>query len=499
MPRRHRPLLQEAIDWRSYLVPGDARYVPDTVRPQMPDVVARALAAGATPPLEYMGAGMTGIVFCSGDVAYKVARDTRPIDHQFFEEEADWLAVAVRVPAVSPHVAHFLDFDPDNLVITRDCARADPDQSAWRYGENKLHDLHRQIERAMIPHGWTAPEFKPDSYVLTTSGPVLVDASMPSRVGEELARYVEAVVADERPLWTTRPQDLAFAVRMEAGRTLSQAESDRFEALILQRWPPDDGEVGELHQKNGLRDKREPNLSYLLGPKGTIRAIGHEDGPDPPRDGIARYRSPEGSYRYVYYVRGEPVSALQVMTRDKKHARVANAWTAPRARRHGYASKLLQQARRDFKTVEHSDDQSPDAVAWIGRVGETTSPLEALIAATNVRYPVASNQVDGRHVRSHVPNTESIDGYFADQETLPGVRVVPISDLGGPRSVFYAADDFARSERLADAIQASEEINPLIIGVDEKGPFIIEGAHRFVALWHLKAKEFPAVVVVGSD
>lgn len=74
-----------------------------------------------------------------------------------------------------------------------------------------------------------------------------------------------------------------------------------------------------------------------------------------------------------------------------------------------------------------------------------------------------------------------------------------MSDLGGPRTVFYAADDFERSERLADAIRASGEINPLIIGVDKEGPFIIEGAHRYVALYYLKATAFPAVVVVGDD
>lgn len=127
------------------------------------------------------------------------------------------------------------------------------------------------------------------------------------------------------------------------------------------------------------------------------------------------------------------------------------------------------------------------------------SPPEALIESVGARYQQAGDYVDGLLVRDHVPNLDSIDGYFADSETLPGIRVVPMSDLGNPRSVFYAADDFERAEHLADAISRSGEINPLIIGVDEKGPFIIEGAHRFVALWHLKAKEFPAVVVVGRD
>lgn len=131
---------------------------------------------------------------------------------------------------------------------------------------------------------------------------------------------------------------------------------------------------------------------------------------------------------------------------------------------------------------------------------EPSAPsLEGLIENTSARYPIAGKEVGGLTVRDHVPNLSSIDGYMAESETLPGVRVVPMSDLGSPRSVFYAADDFARSERLAGAIEESQEINPLIIGVDEKGPFIIEGAHRFVALYNLKVKEFPAIVVVGRE
>jgi len=112
------------------------------------------------------------------------------------------------------------------------------------------------------------------------------------------------------------------------------------------------------------------------------------------------------------------------------------------------------------------------------------------------RYPRAGKYVDGLLVRDRVPNLSSIDGEFEESETLRGVRAVPMSDFGGPRTVLYATDDFERSERLARAIAASEEINPLIIGVDAEGPFLIEGAHRFVALCYLKKKEFPAIVVV---
>jgi hypothetical protein len=227
--------MREANDWCDVLG-DDARFVPEAVVPQMPDIMARALAAGAPPSLEFMGAGMTGVVFCADDIAYKVARTMKPINRSFFEDEAEWLEAASRVREVSLHVAPFYRFDPLTLVIERACPKSE--RSSYSYGESKLFDLHQKIERAMIPHGWSAPEYKPDSYVITTHGPVLVDASMPSRVGQVLARYVEEIVAGKRELRSgDRPGDLAFAVRREVGQTLSKAESDRLEDLIGSRWP----------------------------------------------------------------------------------------------------------------------------------------------------------------------------------------------------------------------------------------------------------------------
>lgn len=255
LPRGFGPIREATDDWRDALVPGDDQYVPAVVLPQMPDVVARALAAGAQPPLEYIGDGMTGVVFCVGDVAYKVARHTSPSNHASFEDEAEWLITASYVRDVAPYVAQIHHFDADNLVIERDCVRPDPDRTPYRYGEGKLFDLHRNIERAMLPHGWSAPEFKLDSYVITLGGPVLVDAGMASRVGSELARYVEAVVSGERPLWNTTPSDLAFYVRREIGQTLSQGQGDRLEAMIERRWPS---------ESRGMREASVPSEAQIL-------------------------------------------------------------------------------------------------------------------------------------------------------------------------------------------------------------------------------------------
>ena len=39
--------------------------------------------------------------------------------------------------------------------------------------------------------------------------------------------------------------------------------------------------------------------------------------------------------RYVWYEHGDPLAALQVVTRDGKHAVIANAYTVPARRRKG--------------------------------------------------------------------------------------------------------------------------------------------------------------------
>lgn len=108
---------------------------------------------------------------------------------------------------------------------------------------------------------------------------------------------------------------------------------------------------------------------YLLDP-GKVPGIGPEKGRKPSGDGVAKYVSPHGSYRYVAYVGGQPVSALQVVSQDRKNATIANVYTAPEARQQGWASKLLQQARRDFKTVEHAKDEhvSEEGKAWREKV-----------------------------------------------------------------------------------------------------------------------------------
>ena len=114
-------------------------------------------------------------------------------------------------------------------------------------------------------------------------------------------------------------------------------------------------------------------------------------------------------------------------------------------------------------------------------------------------YPLAGGEVSGLRVTGIIPNTSSIRASFVKYRILPGIRELSFSDFGDARSVFYAADDFDRSDRLAEEISGSGWVDPLIIAVDSGGPYILEGAHRFVALLKLGKTSFPALVVIDKD
>ena len=77
--------------------------------------------------------------------------------------------------------------------------------------------------------------------------------------------------------------------------------------------------------------------------------------------------SEEGSYRYIAFDGATPVSAVQIMSRDGVEGIIANVYTAPEYRRHGWATRLLDIARRRFRRIEHSTDLSPAGAAWASR------------------------------------------------------------------------------------------------------------------------------------
>jgi hypothetical protein len=197
---------------------------------ELDEAAVRAVRAGAVGDLTYQGAGATGIVFCDErKTAYKVARQGR---ENSVAEEAEWLARAAQVPGVREHVARDTRYDKKRNVLVRECV---PGTVGTSRQTSKLFNIHQGIRAAMAPYGWLSPEFKEDSYVMVRGrGPVLVDASSALRVGKELVRYTQDVLAARRPQ-TESLEDIAFAIRQERGSSIPAAVADKLLAKLRER------------------------------------------------------------------------------------------------------------------------------------------------------------------------------------------------------------------------------------------------------------------------
>lgn len=106
------------------------------------------------------------------------------------------------------------------------------------------------------------------------------------------------------------------------------------------------------------------------------------------------------------------------------------------------------------------------------------------------------DMVSGLRVESGVPNSSSIGASMSGDYEEHGIREIPFSafeDNEAPVSPSRYTRD------LADQIKQNGFIKPLIAVHDsespKRGPYILEGAHRFDALKLLGKKSFPAHVV----
>jgi disulfide oxidoreductase YuzD len=123
---------------------------------------------------------------------------------------------------------------------------------------------------------------------------------------------------------------------------------------------------------------------------------------------------------------------------------------------------------------------------------------QAGVRGFNIVQP--GDMVSGLTVRKDVPNMSSIAASLDDYEILSGIREVPRNAFDSEYlgSLSYDKLD-KRTKDLADQIRQSKEINPVIVGMDSKGAYIIEGGHRFDALMSQDTKSIPALVVIDKS
>ncbi len=134
-----------------------------------------AIKSGAVSPVAWVGAGVTGTVLRDArDRAFKVANRNR---EQTLAKEARWFAAAQ--PVLGDRVARIIDYFPGDAVLVREHVERVGSQPVG----DELEDLCWEIDSVMRPHGWGAPECKPDSFVRAARGPVLVDGGFADERG----------------------------------------------------------------------------------------------------------------------------------------------------------------------------------------------------------------------------------------------------------------------------------------------------------------------------
>jgi hypothetical protein len=146
---------------------------------------------------------------------------------------------------------------------------------------------------------------------------------------------------------------------------------------------------------------------------------------------------------------------------------------------------------------------------WVGAAvrlidkGSLDPQSQGKITWAAVNYQKVSGPVwNGLLIRPIGSSSKSIDSTLDDYEILPGLYDVPISafsaDLKNLSNHFYSADDIKRANKLTETIDQNKEIEPLIVVMDNEGPYILEGAHRTYALVKLGFDSLPAQIVMDK-
>lgn len=262
------------------------------------DITRRAVAAGAVPPLRWLGTGETAMVFCDANGrGWKVARDTNALTVNLLAVEAEWLATAANISGVAEHVARLFAWHQDHCVIERECVKP---RERWQVDDRRLLALHNRIGVLMRPYGWTSPEYKIDSWVVTSDrGPVLVDAGRALRIGWRNARHAVDVMAGRRAAVGSSPWlSLRYGLESDAtSKLIPTAVANRIGERLRSRENP-------AIARRGRRPPRLTRGHYKL--QETIAA--RKDVEEVFRIGTKHHILGNGAFGLAYHLRGSPVA-----------------------------------------------------------------------------------------------------------------------------------------------------------------------------------------------
>jgi len=221
--------------------------------------------------------------------------------------------------------------------------------------------------------------------------------------------------------------------------------------------------ISEAEKIDG--DKLDVSFRHLLAPRGAVQTIGPERG-NKKKDGVSRYVSEEGSYRYVEYVSGRPVAVLQVVSLDGRNAWVANVYVLPEFRRQGRAATLLARARQDFKQVEHApeEDRTMQGEAWSKAVGEPRVVSEGRIPWVKVERNPKVHEAAMELAKKHGPigspaKVYEVVGADFEKEDQEVFLVLPLNLRGELKS---PPIEIARGQRSHVAVGVNDVLRAVL-------------------------------------
>jgi hypothetical protein len=142
--------------------------------------------------------------------------------------------------------------------------------------------------------------------------------------------------------------------------------------------------------------------------------------------------------------------------------------------------------------------QMPTFAQWVKSQGKAKGGVAHMAKKKNDYAFVKHKQgekVGGYHVGEKINNYGSYES-SGISKVLPGIHKVPMSsfETTHPNDLFYAKNDHDRVRHLAEQIKQNKYLDPLLVAMDEKGPYVLEGGHRLGAAHLLGMKEIPAMI-----
>lgn len=478
----------------------DADEVPAKYRDEVIAAAARAERAGADGPLEFVGMGMEGVVFCDdAGRAYKVGRRLVTGAPPQLATEAAFLKKAGQIPAIKQHVAKFYRYDAASDVIVRECVRPKGTRRGGRNmpSDDAAWDMGDRIDKVMRPYGFTGPERKRDSFVYVSGrGLVLVDAGFALKRGHELVKEALDVANARQAVPRTKAQDLVWALEAERGGSVPAKVADPLIARLRAQTPGLDGVTKVTSQPWLDVDDDMEVAEWRVTDEADIDGVELRNNMDPTKTVLAHRSTKQRGWQATWFddrgpasdvIRPTLVAALEDQAPASAYDVVAVHLRSQRGLR-GDGNAVVRQPLAERPAVRR-------ALAQLERLGWELQVADLDLVTKRAR--LVAKRFDGRLVTLDVQNGQTtvvreteehgtkLVGRRGDRMPVPTVtmRLLGRDRIpGGPQAGLRFLADYLDDNRLYAAPQlgpkAARTAISAILGEAHRDAAVIEDQQR---------------------